>query len=71
MIEIIKKFTCDFCGGTTEINIGSDTLDYDPDTAKFNIIRNDDGDFCDESCHCLFKADDLFKRRYGLSGGTK
>ncbi|NQV38201.1 MAG: hypothetical protein HQ509_09395 [Candidatus Marinimicrobia bacterium] len=54
MIEIIKKFTCDFCEGTTEINIGSDTLDYDPDTAKFNIIRNDDGDFCDEVCHYLF-----------------
>jgi len=54
MIEIIKRFTCDFCEWTSEIEMGSDSLYIHPSTANFNIIRNDDGDFCNNICYNLY-----------------
>ena len=54
MIEIIKRFTCDFCEWTSEIEMGSDSLYIHTSAANFNIIRNDDGDFCNSICYNLY-----------------
>jgi len=60
MIEYIKRFTCDYCGDTTEYE------DFEPsllEKIRFNVIINDNGEFCDDTCANLFleEAEELYQ----------